>query len=321
METIRNYLENMFLNYPNTAEVLRAKDELWQMMEDKYNELKEEGKTENEIVGTIISEFGNLEELADVIGLQKQSAYTTNFDRQMIREAEAKSYITDMKKIIWLRAFGVMILILSMLPPAILDGTRIEYIGNASFIAIIAMGVALLIIQGTMARKWDYLKHGHGPMDYETTRFVRHELKNFRFISGIMITIGTVLCICSVIPSILLEGGVFNNIPRLENAEGGCFLFCVAIAVFLFIIAGNRIEIYEFLLKKNGDETIAGKIASEGQVYSNKTVANIMSVFWPTVTCIYLSISFLTFQWWITWVIWPIASIVRYFIILFAEKE
>ena len=39
METIRNYLENMFLNLPNTPEVYKAKNELWQMMEDKYTEL------------------------------------------------------------------------------------------------------------------------------------------------------------------------------------------------------------------------------------------------------------------------------------------
>lgn len=58
MEAIRNYLETMFLNLPNTPEVYKAKNELWQMMEDKYTELKAEGKSENEAVGTVISEFG-----------------------------------------------------------------------------------------------------------------------------------------------------------------------------------------------------------------------------------------------------------------------
>lgn len=51
MEAIRNYLETMFLNLPNTPEVYKAKNELWQMMEDKYTELKNEGKSENEAVG------------------------------------------------------------------------------------------------------------------------------------------------------------------------------------------------------------------------------------------------------------------------------
>lgn len=31
MEAIRNYLETMFLNLPNTPEVYKAKNELWQI--------------------------------------------------------------------------------------------------------------------------------------------------------------------------------------------------------------------------------------------------------------------------------------------------
>ena len=64
METIRNYLETMFARLPVTLEVQKAKNELWQIMEDKYSELLQEGKTENEAVGIVISEFGNLDELA-----------------------------------------------------------------------------------------------------------------------------------------------------------------------------------------------------------------------------------------------------------------
>ena len=71
METIKNYLENMFMHLPNTVEVRKAKDELSQMMEDKYAELIAEGKTENEAVGTVIAEFGNLRELAEALGIEE----------------------------------------------------------------------------------------------------------------------------------------------------------------------------------------------------------------------------------------------------------
>ena len=69
METLRSYLETMFLNLPNTPQVQRAKNELWQMMEDKYTELKEEGKSENEAIGIVISECGYLDERADDLGI------------------------------------------------------------------------------------------------------------------------------------------------------------------------------------------------------------------------------------------------------------
>lgn len=53
MDTIKSYLETMFANLPATTEVLKAKDELWGMMEDKYNELISEGKSENEAEGLL----------------------------------------------------------------------------------------------------------------------------------------------------------------------------------------------------------------------------------------------------------------------------
>lgn len=70
METIKNYLENMFSHLPNTPEVQKAKYELYQMMEDKYNELISEGKSDNEAIGIVISDFGNLDELADSLGIK-----------------------------------------------------------------------------------------------------------------------------------------------------------------------------------------------------------------------------------------------------------
>ena len=44
---------------------MRAKAELMEMMEDKYEELMQEGMSEKEAVGTVISEFGDLDELAE----------------------------------------------------------------------------------------------------------------------------------------------------------------------------------------------------------------------------------------------------------------
>ena len=60
----------MFAGLPDTPEVRRAYEELAAMMEDKYTELTEEGLSENEAVGTVISEFGNLEELAQTLGIE-----------------------------------------------------------------------------------------------------------------------------------------------------------------------------------------------------------------------------------------------------------
>ncbi len=69
MDTIREYLNNMFLGFPETPAVLRAKAELLEMMEDKFEECLQEGKSEKEAVGIVISEFGNIEEIAEELGI------------------------------------------------------------------------------------------------------------------------------------------------------------------------------------------------------------------------------------------------------------
>ena len=109
METIRNYLETMFLKLPNTPEVYKAKNELWQMMEDKYTELKEEGKSENEAVGIVISEFGNLDELANDLGISRFVENQPMPQGKTLSLDQAKSYLADAGKSAYRTALGVML--------------------------------------------------------------------------------------------------------------------------------------------------------------------------------------------------------------------
>lgn len=54
----------------------------------------------------------------------------------------------------------------------------------------------------------------------------------------------------------------------------------------------------------------------------NRVLDSFMSVFWLTITCIYLCWSFLTYDWYITWIIWPIAAVVKGMIEgIFFDKE
>ena len=89
MDTIRSYLESMFKNLPLTDKVMRAKSELLQMMEDKYTELIKEGKSENEAVGIVISEFGNLEDLVDDLGIKDIYTEQRTEKKNLLRSSEA----------------------------------------------------------------------------------------------------------------------------------------------------------------------------------------------------------------------------------------
>ena len=100
----------------------------------------------------------------------------------------------------------------------------------------------------------------------------------------------------------------------LEDCSAGFVLIFVAIGVFLIVISSMRMGGYRTLLHLNNQNTIGGNYVPEQQdrqQYHNSTLAAIMSVYWPTITCLYLIWSFLSFDWWITWIVWPIAAIVE----------
>ena len=113
MEAIRNYLETMFANLPNTPEVLRAKNELWQMMEDKYNELIADGKSDNEAVGTVIAEFGNLNEISEDLGIRNVVSGTQDITRRQVTMEEVKKYLHESSNYAFKISLGVFLCISS----------------------------------------------------------------------------------------------------------------------------------------------------------------------------------------------------------------
>lgn len=62
MEKLITYVDNTFSGVPQTPEIIELKTEVLNRMEVNYNELKNEGKSENEIIGIIISNFSDISE-------------------------------------------------------------------------------------------------------------------------------------------------------------------------------------------------------------------------------------------------------------------
>ncbi len=322
METIRNYLETMFLNLPNTPEVYKAKNELWQMMEDKYTELKEEGKSENEAVGTVISEFGNLDELAGNLGIAQfmQNAPQTPSEKSLSL-ADVKRYIADHAKHAYLTALGVLCCIASLCGPIFFSAAAdvqpvradlFDASGAAVMFLFIAVGVGLLVYSGVMIGRWKYLKEEHYVTDFSTTEYIHHEWENYKTLHALLLTVGICLCILSIIPPIFVDAASRYSI-FWENASGGFMFMIVAIGVFLIVLTSMRLGGYNALLQLNKQDTVGGNYVPYQQgkpQYISPAAETVMSVYWTTITCLYLIWSFLSFDWWITWIIWPIAAII-----------
>ena len=323
METIRNYLDAMFANMPNTPEVKKAKAELLTMMEDKYNELIAEGETENSAVGTVISEFGNLDELAEDLGLSKEVEETkervSEKPRRFVSMDEVKDYLDETRKDGLFVGIGVMFCIMCVVPVVLLEGIPgivfrgpSENIGIVLMFLMIAVAVAMFVYRGIKSDDWKFLKKEPCQVDMSTAQMVKDRKNSYKSTHALLMTIGVVLCVLCWIPAAVVD---FDFV--------GAFLFVfIGIGVFLFIYSSTTMGSFDTILKLNDEKTISGSYGKEDDiVYINKTATIIMEVYWTTVTCIYLMISFITFDWGRTWIIWVIGAIVHHILKIALAKE
>lgn len=313
METIRNYLETMFAKLPNTFEVQKAKKELWQMMEDKYTELIADGRSENEVVGIVISEFGNLDELAEELGIKNFMIQDKGANSAIrgVGLAEVKDYLHDKTRSAYTIALGVFLCI-TCVCGCIAEPGRNRYgafFGVCYMFLAIAAAVGLFMFSGFSMGKWKFLKEQPCSVDFATADYVHNRREGFRVTHAMMITIGVILCVLSVLPMMALEF-MFSADPVIGVVL--MFVF-IGIGVFLIVAAANVNAGFTTILSLNKRDTVGGSfVPSQKQVaYKSEAVSNIMSVYWPTVTCIYLCWSFLSFDWHITWIVWVIAALVQ----------
>ena len=177
----------------------------------------------------------------------------------------------------------------------------------------IAVAVALFIFAGMRGKDWDFLNKELCQIDIATADMVKDKRKAFKVPNALLICIGVMLFILWIPLATLLQ-----------NEMSGVVLFLfVGVGVLLCIYSSSVMGSYEKVLKLNDSTTISGSYGKDEDdiVYVNKFAEGVMEVFWPTITCIYLIISFVTMDWHITWVIWPVAAIVHRVLVIALEAE
>ncbi|MEL7647393.1 MAG: permease prefix domain 1-containing protein [Sedimentibacter sp.] len=307
MNTIRNYLDNMFLGLPETEDVTRAKKELLAMMEDKYNELKDSGKTENEAIGIVISEFGNLDELGDTLGIKQVLEYKS--DISLITYEEAEGYIEDSRATAPKTALGVFLCIASPITLLVLIGLK-ELIfaevkeelfiaaGLVVLIGMVATAVSYFIRYSSKLEKYDYLKENIFEIDYKAEQMVRKVQKQDEQTYKSAVSISVVGYILSALPVIVT--------PLVTETDG---LSVISVAVTLAIVAFSTYNI----INKSGAYDACNVLLQQGEYSaknkSNKAFQAVSKVYWLVVVAAYLGYSFITGNWAMSWIIWPVAGV------------
>lgn len=320
MEIILNYLESMFSELADTGEVRRVKQEMAFMMEEKYTALKAEGKSENEAIGTVIAEFGSVDELICELGIDKskksqESCYSHTegmFSGRRVTKEECRTYIASMERLSQGIGAGVMLILVSLIFPVmgeeIFGEERGSALGVVLMFVLIAAAVVLFIINGVAMSRFDYLKKENLSLDESAIRMLEDMQQKDRPQFASKIAVGVLLCILSVIPVILNESVLHlaENIPP-------CILFVmVGSGVYLFITTGVPYGCYNVLMQREDYSPQMKKGMRKGEDFANR----IGGIYWPCIVLIYLVYSLLTHDWGRSWIIWPAAGL--FFVVIIA---
>lgn len=307
MDTIKNYVESVFVNLPRTSEMHQLKEDMLTNMEDKYLQLKADGESENEAIGTVLSEFGNIDEIIEEYNLETETEQVDKHSVQLSEE-QVEEFMQHRTKFGMAIATGVALCILS---PAMMllfrevanlftaSSTAMDRIDLLSVIPLfffIAIAVGIFIIFGLKEEQYG-LDKKVVIIDSATRIALDREMKDFKPGFGKAIASGVILCILAPI-SLLLAIVLLGD----DNAWSVIFLLgFVAVGVFLFVFYGILYSTYEKLLS-------LGEYKPE-KVIASKLTDNIAGVVFPLATAVYLILGFVYNAWDTAWIIFPITGI------------
>jgi hypothetical protein len=306
METIKSYLDNVFASLPKTAKVLELKNNMLSNMEDKYNELKRNGKSENEAIGIVISEFGNIDELIHELGVQNDN--TAN-SQPLVTTEEVEAYL-NAKRILGIQiGIGVFVCILApalfiLLSVLVENGVIFTGIaGDAAYVpglilllVLIAIAVVIFIFSDMNFDRYKFMEAGVIlPSGMKSELKKRYDSYNPTYY--LCVIVGVCLCILSPTPIFI---SLFFNNETVEEYSIPILLLIIAIAVFLFISSGTIRESYEKLLKI-GDSAPKKK--------EDKVIGAIAAIVWPLAVIIFLYYGIVYHLWHIAWIVFPIVGI------------
>lgn len=172
-------------------------------------------------------------------------------------------------------------------------------IGTAVLLMIIAIGVAIIVLNGMRLSKYDYLEKEIFTLQYGVAETVESKKNDYEDKFRTSITIGVVLCILGVVP--LLISAAFTASDLIYVTCVNLLLALVACGVYFFVHSGMINGSFNKLLQ-SGDYT------KEKKETSNR-LSVFSSAYWCIITAIYLGISFYTNSWDTTWIIWPVAGV------------
>jgi hypothetical protein len=303
MDAIKEYIESLFLGIPESHEKEQLKNDLLANMEDRYEELIQDGKEENEAIGITIKEFGSMDEIIEELDFPSYEKEEQVFEGKEILEEEAEDYFKVFRKSAMGIGTGVLLVLLSLASLVALTHLEGILIGIPAMLIFVAAAVGFFIFSGfslTTANK----KLDDRPISEKASKLAAKSKMEFRLSFIICIVSGVILCIAS--PALLLI------VSRLSSLAAGILwmFLTVGFGVFFLIYGGMVQSSYTRLADGRifiADEDNLGPRARSERNRELTPLQQLLDrYFWPLTIVIYLVWSFLFHSWSISWIIFPV---------------
>ena len=132
-EKLRRYIEDLFANAPSTVRAVELKEEMYQNLTDKYNDLIAEGKSEESAYNIAIASIGDVDSLISGLSGEKHEVSEKNKQRSAIMTAVA-----------------IALYILCPVPVIVLG----DEMGLMMLFLFVAIATALLIYNGVTRERY-----------------------------------------------------------------------------------------------------------------------------------------------------------------------
>lgn len=322
MKVFEEYIANSFSGLPGTEELRSIKQDMLANMEEKYDSLLLVGLSPHEAIGSVIVDFGDVDELLIELGYKSVHSPSSPDNIDFMPFERIREYITVTRHSAVMIGFGVSWIIIGVALVVLIEELSwfsgiFEDFPGIVILVFVAMSVAAFIYSGTRLTGFDEFD---APflIKSDTKQAVDHEYSRLQKGYTQQIIFSIVLLIVS--PVIIL---VAENIQSvfLNQISVSLFLMFVSLAVFILIVTGMSSSAYTTVLE-NGKSISAFYQVESSQQEKSSITTKLTSIMWVLVPAIYLGWSFLTGDWHITWIIFPITGVIQTVIsILMGETE
>ncbi len=225
---------------------------------------------------------------------------------------EANEFLAVKDRTAPLVALGVMLCILSPIPLLALLGfyeLGVSKLNEDSSVGLglmlllffIVPAVALFVTSGMKTNKFEYLEEEPIELAYGVSGMVKERQNSMRDKHTRDYVIGICLCVLSALP-------IFSAIfLEADNDALAIFGVCATLAL---VAVGVKIIVKSGIIWATTEKLLQQDDYSVEHKQNEKKLAPLSTIYWTAVTAIFLGYSFITFNWHISWIIWPISGVV-----------